>query len=71
MLLSLDWLFMVLTIQDVGSVVVGCILVFFLFSMQNQDPQIIIGMRRLINRNKDLLFVVQTILKNFENFSWC
>ena len=30
------------------NIVVGCVSCFFLFSMQNQVPQIVIGMNRVI-----------------------
>ena len=45
----------------------GCVLVF-LFSTQNQVPQIIIEMGQKINHYKVVLVVFQTIFKNFQFF---
>ena len=48
--------------------VFGCVLIFlffiFLFSLQNQVPQIIIGQCRVIYKIEDLLVAMRTTIKN-------
>ena len=46
----------------------GVLVFFFLFSTQNQVPQISIGMGRVIYHIKALSIVIRTTSKNFKNF---